>query len=401
MKFLSILTLAIAAIPLQKPEQKLRNKKMLTGSFGYDRDFILKHDAQAVVLGKGNEQIIVSPKYQAKVFTSTAEGDGGKSFGWINYKAFEGPLDQHMNGYGGENRFWLGPEGGIYSLFFKKGSDMTFENWKTPAAYDNEAWQLMSKNETTVTMKKDMALQNYKGSHFSIHVNRKISLLNDKSIGFFLNTGVPKEVKAVGYRTENTVTNTGDKAWDEVTGMPCTWILDMFPPSDKTTIIVPYKPGTGKPATTNYFGEIPDSRVKMDGQTLFLKADGKQRGKIGIYPGRAEQVAGSYDAIHHILTIILFDVSPSGKYLNQEWRTDKAVFSGDAMNVYNDGPLANGKQMGPFYELESVSTAHFLPIGHSATHWHSVFHFTGQEAAWNYLSEKILKVNLPKVNHRF
>lgn len=374
---------------------------MLAGSFGYDRNFILRHDDNAVVLGKGDAQVIVSPKYQAKVFTSTAEGDEGKSFGWVNYKAFDGSLDPHMNGYGGENRFWLGPEGGRYSLFFKKGSKMDFENWKTPAAYDSEAWQLVSKNETAVVMKKDMALQNYAGSHFSIHVNRKVSLLNNASIGLLLNTAVPKQLKVVGYRTENTVTNTGTKAWDETTGMPCTWILDMFPPSDKTTIIVPYKAGSGKPATTDYFGEIPASRVKMDGQTLFFKADGKQRGKIGIHPGRAEQVAGSYDAVHHILTIILFDVSPSGKYLNQEWRTDKAVFSGDAMNVYNDGPLADGKQMGPFYELESVSTAHFLPAGHSDTHWHSVFHFKGDETGLNYLAEKILKVNLSKVNDAF
>ena len=81
------------------------------GSFGYDLNFIRKEDSTAVVLKTGDAEIIISPKYQAKVFTSTAEGDNGKSFGWINYKAFESPLDPHMNAYGGENRLWLGPEG--------------------------------------------------------------------------------------------------------------------------------------------------------------------------------------------------------------------------------------------------------------------------------------------------
>ena len=53
-------------------------------------------------------QVIVSPKYQGKVFTSTATNLKGTSFGWVNYRAFSAPVDQHMNAYGGENRFWLG-----------------------------------------------------------------------------------------------------------------------------------------------------------------------------------------------------------------------------------------------------------------------------------------------------
>jgi hypothetical protein len=70
------------------------------------------------------------PKYQAKVFTSTP-GDGS-SFGWINYKAFDAEPDPHMNAYGGENRIWLGPEGGPFSLFFARGFEMSFANWKIP-----------------------------------------------------------------------------------------------------------------------------------------------------------------------------------------------------------------------------------------------------------------------------
>src|SRR6185312_4965300 len=62
------------------------------GSFGYDLQFLKKHDDSLAVLSNdsGKTQVIVSPKYQAKVFTSTAEGNGGQSFGWVNYKAFSG-----------------------------------------------------------------------------------------------------------------------------------------------------------------------------------------------------------------------------------------------------------------------------------------------------------------------
>src|SRR5258708_23031181 len=54
------------------------------GSFGYDLQFLQKQDSGLVILKSGDAQVIVSPKYQAKVFTSTAMGETGFSFGWIN-----------------------------------------------------------------------------------------------------------------------------------------------------------------------------------------------------------------------------------------------------------------------------------------------------------------------------
>ncbi len=122
------------------------------GSFGYDVHFLQQHDDSMVVLknDSGTAQVIVSPKYQAKVFTSTAEGDNGLSFGWVNYKAFSGEPDAHMNAYGGENRFWLGPEGGKFSLFFKPGTQMVFANWKTPAAFDTEPWKISARTGQSI-----------------------------------------------------------------------------------------------------------------------------------------------------------------------------------------------------------------------------------------------------------
>src|SRR5256885_13259256 len=107
------------------------------GSFGYDLAFLQQHDS-VIVLRSDEAQVIVEHKYQAKVFTSTAEGMGGTSFGWIHYKVFDANTDPHINTYGGENRLWLGPEGRKFSLFFSKDAKMEFVNWKTPAAFDIE-----------------------------------------------------------------------------------------------------------------------------------------------------------------------------------------------------------------------------------------------------------------------
>jgi hypothetical protein len=364
------------------------------GTFGYDLQFLYKRD-NIIVLRDGNAAVIVSPKYEAKVFTSTADGDKGPSFGWVHYKAFDGPLDLHMNAYGGEDRLWLGPEGGRFSLFFPPGAKMEFANWKTPAAFDTEAWTVDNRSDTSVTLHKDMLLTNYAGTRLNLTVNRRITILSPAAIDSMLGLTPNSAVRVVGYQTTNILTNTGARPWTEVTGMPCMWMLDMFPPSPGVAIIVPYKVGDGsKPATTDYFGEIPADRIQFSGGILRFKADGKMRGKLGIHPARAMDVAGSYDSVRHILTIIKFDVDPGARYLNQEWNTTKPPFSGDAVNAYNDGPLADGSQMGPFYELESVSPAAFLASGQSKVHRHAVYHFEGSEEGLEMICKKVLGVSL-------
>ncbi|MES2331180.1 MAG: DUF6786 family protein [Bacteroidota bacterium] len=369
------------------------------GSFAHDLCFLQKHDS-VIVLQSDQSKVIVSTKYQGKVFTSTS--DGNNSFGWIHYSAFDAPLDPHMNAYGGENRLWLGPEGGKFSLFFHKDSKMEFANWKTPAAFDSEPWMIKEKNETTVALQKEMQLTNYTGTELKLLVNRKIQILDKASINLKLQINLENGVKAVGYQTENSLTNTGTFAWNDTTGMPCLWMLDMLNPSDHTTVIIPYtvKPNTN-PATTDYFGEISPDRIKYENAVLFFKADGKSRGKLGIKPACAKNIAGSYDSDKKVLTITLFDIDNNDKYLNQEWNATKAPFSGDAVNAYNDGPLADGKQMGPFYEIESVSPAAFLKPGETLSHQHSVFHFTGDEKGLNAIVQKLLGVSLEQVKKIF
>src|SRR5450432_4466200 len=201
-----------------------RARAFKEGEFGYDLQFLKKQDSSLVVLKDGESQILVSPKYQAKVFTSTANGENGQSFGWINYKAF-GKLDAHMNAYGGENRLWLGPEGGKFSLFFKPNTKMVFENWKTPAPIDTESWNVKTKDSLTVTMYKEMTMLNYKGTYLNLRVDRTIKILPRQEI--FRRTGITENdvVKAVGYQTNNILTNKGDQEWTATTGMPCIWIL--------------------------------------------------------------------------------------------------------------------------------------------------------------------------------
>ena len=393
--------------PDQKKSADNAKDSTTQGSFGYDVHFLQQHDDSIVVLSNdsGKARIIVSPKYQAKVFTSTAGGEAGQSFGWVNYKAFSGEPDAHMNAYGGENRFWLGPEGGQFSLFFKPGAQMLIENWKTPAPFDTEPWKVVDKTGQSVTMEKAMQLINYKRVNLNIAVTRSVKMLSSAQVAEKLTVSFDTSIHVVAYQTDNVITNAGKIAWTENTGMPCIWMLDMFNPSPATVIVVPYKHLSGesfdKVVTSNYFGQIPPERLKHTDDMLFLKADGKSRGKLGVAPGFAKTVAGSYDPQKKVLTIIMFDVDSSAKYLNQEWNTTKPAFSGDAVNAYNDGPLANGTQMGPFYEMESVSPAAALKPGGSLSHKHAVFHFTGDERGLDSISQKLLGISLSDIQQKF
>ena len=383
-----------------KPDSELSK-----GSFGFDLQFLQKQDTGLVVLKSGEAQLIVSPKYQAKVFTSTATGVHGFSFGWINYKAFGKNLDPHMNAYGGENRLWLGPEGGKYSLFFKPDSSMVIANWKTPAPIDVESWNVGSRDSNSVSMFKEMSLLNYAGTRLQLRVDRKVRILDPGEISKRTGVIANDSIHIVGYETENTLTNTGDREWTAATGMPCIWLLDMFKPSPETIIVVPFQPAPGKKfneiATTNYFGEIPSDRIKHNDSVLLFKADGKSRGKLGIAAMQARNMAGSYDGENKVLTIIFYDVNGSARYLNQEWNITKPSFVGDAVNAYNDGPLVNGTQMGPFYEIESVSPAAFLKPKEMLTHKHSVFHFTSNDWVLDQIAVKLLGTSLNQVQDAF
>ncbi|MFD2101249.1 DUF6786 family protein [Flagellimonas iocasae] len=368
------------------------------GSFGHDTDFLKKWDSDLILLKSGNAAVAVSGKYQAKVFTSSVSGDEGRSMGWINYGAF-GKMDPHMNAYGGESRFWLGPEGSAFSLFFKPQAEMTFENWKTPPPIDSEGWDVTKKSGTSVVLERTMEIENYAGHTLHIQAQREIKILTIDQLEELLGVRT-RAVKSVGYKTKNTITNIGNFEWTETTGAPCIWILDMFPPSEETTIMIPYKQDSSGPiATTDYFGEIPEERIGYEEGILFFKADGKSRGKLGIPPQRATPLAGSYDAQNNVLTIALFDVDSKATYLNQEWNLEGDPLIGDAVNAYNDGPLEDGSQMGPFYELESVSPAAFLKPNESLTHNHSVFHLTGKRENLEQIVAEVFGTTLDKITN--
>ncbi|MEZ4904302.1 MAG: DUF6786 family protein [Spirosomataceae bacterium] len=99
----------------------------LTNSFGHDLLFLQKHQNVQVLTAPDDDsaQVAVVGALQGRVMTSTANGMEGNSYGWLNYALLEsGTFTPHMSAFGGEDRFWLGPEGGQFSVYFQPGKNL-------------------------------------------------------------------------------------------------------------------------------------------------------------------------------------------------------------------------------------------------------------------------------------
>lgn len=216
MKKISIFIILIALFGCSNSGKKQNKNESIQsfekGTYGYDLQVLGKQEVPIELVNE-NARVLLSAKYQGRVMTSTADGKQGKSYGWLNYDLIQsGEVLPQFNPVGGEERFWLGPEGGQYSIFFPPGKSFDFENWKTPASIDNETYDVVSTNDTEAEFTKEIDLVNYSNFHFQLKVNRKITILDDESLQNELDVQIPDNLKSVGYKTANTVTNTGDEA---------------------------------------------------------------------------------------------------------------------------------------------------------------------------------------------
>jgi hypothetical protein len=141
-------------------KNKTMEDEFSKGTYGYDAAFFDKHNIETIELGDAltGAAVLVVPAYQGRVMTSTSGGDKGQSYGWINYRHIEsGIINNQFNPFGGEERFWLGPEGGPFSIYFRKGDEQVFPNWKVPAALDTEPFEVVQSSQSAAGFRKDSA----------------------------------------------------------------------------------------------------------------------------------------------------------------------------------------------------------------------------------------------------
>lgn len=352
------------------------------GTYGYDAGYLASKGIPTIELKSedGQSRVLLAPTLQGRVMTSTTGGEKGPSFGWLNYKALaDGFVNPQFNPFGGEERFWIGPEGGPFSWFFKPGEEQVYANWNVPALLDTEAYDVESASDTEAVFVKEQTLRNASGKEFNIGLRRVVTILEKAGTEELLGLDIPEGVRVVAYRTENSLINRGITAWTKETGMPSVWILGMYPPTPTTTVFIPYNEDhKGKIVNDEYFGKVPADRLQVGDGLIRFKIDGKYRSKIGLPAGSAKDICGSYDPEAGVLNILKYTI-PEGEcdYVNSQWGPQDDPYHGDVINSYNDGPTDTGTIMGPFYEIETSSPAAPLQPGQTLTHTQYTLHLQG------------------------
>lgn len=381
-------------------------KEIKMGSYAYDAKFLKDNGIEytELISADGNSKVMVVPAWQGRVMTTSADGNEGDSYGWINYRFIcaDKPNTQ-FNPVGGEERFWLGPEGGPFSLYFQEGKEQIYDNWVVPTVLDTEAFDIKSQDDSSIRFVKDTRLTNASGTTFDIHIDRIVSLMNAKEVSADFGIQLADGMKIVAYKSENKITNTSEKAWTKEGGLVSIWMLGCFNPTPTTTVFIPYKQDAeGKIVNDEYFGKIPEDRLIKENGIIYFKIDGEYRSKLGLPASRATDLCGSYDSSKEVLTILWCSLPETPSvYVNGQWGAQEDPFAGDAINSYNDGPVEDGSIMGPFYEIETSSPGAELVSGASLTHTQKVIHIQGKDEQLAPIVQKLFGADLNVIKTKF
>lgn len=373
-------------------------------SIDEDLAFLQAHAPVEVLEAPGGGRVVLSARWQGRVMTSAVEPHGA-SLGFVHRAFIEaGKTGTRFDNYGGEDRFWLGPEGGQFGLYFPPGAPFDIASWQVPHELQEGEWAIAARDATHVTFARRMHVVSWSGTAMDVGVERTVRVLGADDVRARFGVAPPEGARWVAFESDNRITNAGATAWMRDKGLLSIWILGMYSPAPDAHVVVPFDPaGAGPTVNDAYFGKVPADRLVVHGDEgwLSLRADGNYRSKIGLGPSRARDVAGSYSASARLLTLVHYakpaSAAPDG-YVNSLWAKQPDPFGGDVVNAYNDGPTEPGKpSLGGFYEIETSSPAAALAPGQSMQHLHTTLHVTGDAAALDALAQRVLGFPLARL----
>ena len=199
-----------------------------------------------------------------------------------------------MNVFGGEDRFWLGPEGGQYALYFAKGEPFDFDHWQVPKPSTAGPGRRRSGPAQVAFREGHEARQLFR------HHVRRARRSDRRSLATGADTAArrapPRRSSAVAYESENHLVNTGQTAWTKETGLLSVWILGMYQPSPRR-VVVPFRqgprPSSGRWSTTTTSARCPPIGCRAGPPALLPR---RRRARARSARARARDRSGSYDA---------------------------------------------------------------------------------------------------------
>lgn len=350
--------------------------------------------------GERGSAVLVAPSLNGRILTSKV-GEV-ESLGFVSLSDIEqGDSRAPFNNFGGQDRFWIGPEAGMYGLFFKPGDDFDRQSWRAPPHLNRGAMNVESASASHLSMRRDMRFINYAGSRFEVRIEREVRMIPSSDLREELGVEIPADLNFVGSYSMNTMVNIGETAWNRDNGALCIWILGQYRAGPNVLAIAPFRDlpedQDGPVFNDDYFGRVSDEspdRIARVDQAVVFRADARREGKFGLPPERCKGLAGSFDPDKNLLVVVKFDQHDEGEhYASFSWKyPNPEPYRGDLLQVYN----ANSETHA-FYELESVSPCRELEPGQKISHRHANFAFQGDREALAELARKVLGVDLDRV----
>jgi hypothetical protein len=373
---------------------------MNAATFEEDLTFMRGHSPLHLLSSPSGGRVAVSPRWQGRVMTSAVAG-AAPSLGFVN-RAFiaSGRTGTAFDNYGGEDRFWLGPEGGQHGLYFAPGAPFDLDAWQVPRGLQEGTWAVEDASDQAIGLRRVMTLASRSGFRFEVAVARTVRVLDGAGVAERFGVSLSSSSRWVAFESVSRITNAGANAWARDAGLLSVWILGQFPATPDSVVVVPFARASGEVVNDRYFGAVPSDRLSVrerDGYLTF-RADGQHRSKIGIAPARAKPVLGSHSPSAGSLTLVRYTLPAAGAYVNSMWELQEDPYAGDVVNSYNDGPVGGGRAaLGSFYEIETSSPAAPLGPGESLTHAHATLHVSADGDALEHVAQAALGVSLRAV----
>lgn len=344
----------------------------------------------------GKSRLIITPELQGRIITSTYDGILGDANGWFNKNSI---TNKRKGGIGGEDRLWIGPLGSQFSFYYQQIKPISETNWLVPNTMENEAYQLTKQTTKEVSMRKKMTLTNHIGTDFILDISRTITILDALDITKNLKILIPEHLNYTAYESANTLHNIGTEKITKEKGLISLWSAGMFNGATESIVIVPLTKKGNLEDLYTYMGPLGKDRLQIKKNVVLFKADGTYRSKIGVPPHVAPSIYGCYSAKKERLTIVQYKRTKDSLYFNSNASNQEYPYKGEVIPIYNNGTMDYTPTTIPsFFELESTSAMRELEINDTLSHYHRVYHFSGNEKELDVIAKKLLSISLKDVN---
>ena len=367
---------------------------------------LLQEAGTASVLLQGEDKkkvVVVAPGLAGRVLCSGFDGIEGDTESCLYPVEIKKGVTQSGRGgtwaaFGGEERLWFAPEGGIFGLFYRTGEPQIFKNYLVPEPLNSALFRVIGQNGKSVTLTTPLNLVNYRGNQIDLEVVRTIELVDDCPYTL----GYADKVEFVGFESKTCAKNIGRKPLTKQTGTVAVWTLGEFWARDHSVVILPFRPGPdselGEPLNTTYFKtDMIDTTQSPEGYPYnnywnveddfaLIKANGGVRTKIEMSPKRALGKMASINLANFTMTVVEFRIYPRMDYVASYWLPYEGnPFEGAAISIFVE-TKASG--FPPIYELETISPALFLQPNEQYCHISRTYHLRGDKDAVMEICEK-------------